>query len=166
MSDNKIVWTRHKTFTRDIDRGKYTEKLAVVVSLSDHHPFPRPSFKMGVLKDRDGEEELFPFINPFLTNMHLGTPTVDDSLLIVAGLMQDAHEWLKDYAANTSADYVDEKREREERDQKRDQAEARQPEVRTTKPAAGPAKRTSRSPGKRVSPDAEPIHSGASVPAE
>lgn len=154
---SKIVWSRHKQFTREIDRGKYRETLAVLVSLSDHHPFRRASFKMGVLKERDGEVELFPFINPFCTNMHLGTPNVDESLLIIAGLMQEAHEWLKEFAAMESARYVEMKK-REETVASNDDADVEEEVI--AKPI--PKRRTGapRASGKRASPDAEPIRQG------
>lgn len=106
MSENQtgVMWTRAKEFTREIQRGRHTERLAVVVAKSDQYPFPRYSTKMGALRtNKENQLELFPFINPFVTEQVTGESVVDESLLIVAGLMQEAHSWIKEDADEEAA---------------------------------------------------------------
>lgn len=106
----KPVWTRVKEFKREINRGKYYEQITLAIATSDASPFPRYSVRTGVLKDpRDGEDGddmvLFPFINPFVLGQATNETHVDDSLLILAGLCREAHDWVVQHAENIAADY-------------------------------------------------------------
>lgn len=109
-SDGKSspVWEREKEFTKEINRGKWTEKLAVVVAISDHDPFYRYSVRCGVLREKDGETSLFPFVNPFVKNQQFGKAVVDESLLEMTELLRQAHQWILEDAQAEADCWIDE----------------------------------------------------------
>lgn len=110
-TDNKTpVWERTHEIKKSVSRGKWEEVFAAVIAISDHEPFYRYSVRCGVLRTKDGETNLFPFCNPFIKGQQFGTSVVDESLLIMADLLRQAHEWIVEDAQAEAEGWVKEQR--------------------------------------------------------
>lgn len=96
---------RHQVTWVPVKTGKADRGLTVVLSKSDHRPYPRYGMKIGTTTD-DGR--LLPFVNPFvdgqkLTPDTLTVKTIDDLIL----MLQDTKAWILEDATYEAASRLD-----------------------------------------------------------
>ena len=112
--DNTIIvsdrrpkdWRMAKEFRAEIDHGRYSETIFVMVNKSDRKPFPEYTFRFGTVRNEGTQDErVIPFIGLSVYDQHLMKPELGVGADLLIEMIGEAKAWILEDAIQVAENY-------------------------------------------------------------